>query len=326
VIVVVMGVSGSGKSTVGALLAERLGVEFLDADEFHPPENVAKMAAGVPLTDADRRPWLERLNAELQNRKDAVLACSALKESYRRTLAQGVDCRFVHLRGPIELIRARMQERRHRYMPASLLESQFAALEPPAGAIEVDIALPAEDCVAKIAAGSVAVVDEQALAESCGTQAREEPPEAPAGHAFATIHEVAAARLAGKVEIDLVPEARLDPREGERPRAAVQVHLVAYRKPNVLGTIKQAVGKEAAAALHGQVAAGPHRQWPHCNRLRIAIESAAAEQAEAAARGEGLRPVGLDCDVRPLSRHDRDRRAAMLCAPEETLPRSEVAA
>jgi gluconokinase len=151
VIVVVMGVSGSGKSTVGALLAKRLGAEFLDADEFHPPENVAKMAAGVPLTDADRKPWLERLNAELKRRKDAVLACSALKESYRRTLAQGVDCRFVHLRGPIELIRARMQERRHRYMPASLLESQFATLEPPAGAIEVDIALPAEECVAEIA-------------------------------------------------------------------------------------------------------------------------------------------------------------------------------
>jgi gluconokinase len=150
VIVVVMGVSGSGKSTVGALLAERLGVEFLDADAFHPPENVAKMAAGVPLTDADRRPWLERLNAELRQRKDAVLACSALKESYRRTLAQGIDCRFVHLRGPIELIRARMAERSHRYMPASLLESQFATLEPPAGAIEVDIAEPPAICVERI--------------------------------------------------------------------------------------------------------------------------------------------------------------------------------
>jgi len=147
-----MGVSGSGKSTVGALLAEQLGVEFLDADEFHPPENVAKMAAGAPLTDADRGPWLERLNAELQNRKDAVLACSALKASYRRTLAQAIDCRFVHLRGPIELIRARLQARRHRYMPASLLESQFATLEPPAGAIVVDIAEPPERCVELIRA------------------------------------------------------------------------------------------------------------------------------------------------------------------------------
>lgn len=147
-----MGVSGSGKSTVGALLAGRLGAQFLDADEFHPPANVAKMAAGVPLTDADRRPWLERLNAELGKRKDAVLACSALKESYRRTLSQGLDCRFVHLRGPIELIRARMQERSHRYMPASLLESQFATLEPPTDAIEVDIAEPPERCVERILA------------------------------------------------------------------------------------------------------------------------------------------------------------------------------
>jgi gluconokinase len=152
VIVVVMGVSGSGKSTVGALLAERLGCEFLDADEFHPPDNVAKMAAGAPLNDADRAPWLQRLNAELRKRKDVVMACSALKESYRRTLAQGVDCRFVHLRGPIELIRARMQERRHRYMPASLLESQFATLEPPADAIAVDIADTRERCVERIRA------------------------------------------------------------------------------------------------------------------------------------------------------------------------------
>jgi len=152
VIVIVMGVSGCGKSTVGALLAQTLGAEFLDADEFHPPENVARMAAGVPLTDADRRPWLERLNAELEKRKDAVLACSALKESYRAILAAGLDCRFVHLRGPIELIRSRMAQRQHRYMPASLLESQFAALEPPQHAIEVDIAATPRACVDAILA------------------------------------------------------------------------------------------------------------------------------------------------------------------------------
>ena len=151
-IVVVMGVSGCGKSTVGALLAQKLGVEFLDADEYHPPENVARMASGVPLTDADRRPWLERLNAELRKRTHAVLACSALKESYRRILAQGIDCRFVHLKGSIELIRSRMTQRRHRYMPASLLASQFAALEPPARAIEVDIAQPPERCVETVIA------------------------------------------------------------------------------------------------------------------------------------------------------------------------------
>ncbi len=147
-----MGVSGCGKSTVGALLARRLGAEFLDADEFHPPQNVARMAAGVPLTDADRLPWLERLNAELKRREHAVLACSALKESYREVLARGIHCRLVHLRGPIELIRARLQERQHRYMPASLLESQFATLEPPVGGIEVDIGEPPARCVEAIAA------------------------------------------------------------------------------------------------------------------------------------------------------------------------------
>ena len=146
-----MGVSGCGKSTVGALLAQKLGVEFLDGDEFHPPENVARMAAGVPLTDADRQPWLERLNAELRRRDNVVLACSALKESYRQTLSRGIDCRFVHLRGSIELIRSRLAARRHRYMPATLLESQFAALEPPARAIDVDIGMLPADCVAAIA-------------------------------------------------------------------------------------------------------------------------------------------------------------------------------
>jgi len=147
-----MGVSGCGKSTVGALLAERMGAEFLDADDFHPPENVAKMAAGAPLDDADRAPWLARLNAELRRRRHSVLACSALKETYREALRHGVDCRFVHLRGGFELIQARLAARRHRYMPASLLESQFAALEPPAGAIEVDVAAPPAECVAAILA------------------------------------------------------------------------------------------------------------------------------------------------------------------------------
>jgi gluconokinase len=148
-----MGVSGSGKSTIGEPLAERLGWPFFDADEFHPPGNVAKMASGVPLTDADRWPWLALLNAKLKGEKNAVLACSALKQSYRDALATGLaDCRFVHLRGSIELIRARLAERQHRYMPASLLDSQFATLEPPRDAIEVDIAEPPGRCVDRIIA------------------------------------------------------------------------------------------------------------------------------------------------------------------------------
>jgi gluconokinase len=152
-IVVVMGVSGSGKSTVGLPLAERLGYPFFDADEFHPPENVAKMAAGTPLTDADRWPWLALLNGKMKEQKNAVLACSALKQSYRDALTTGLkDCRFVHLRGSLELIRARLADRKHRYMPASLLESQFATLEPPAAALAVDIAQPPEHCVEQIAA------------------------------------------------------------------------------------------------------------------------------------------------------------------------------
>ena len=152
-IVVVMGVSGCGKTTIGSLLASRLGCPFFDADEFHPPESVAKMAAGTPLEDSDRWPWLENLNGKLIQNRSAVLACSALKESYRAVLAKGLaDCRFVHLRGSIELIRARMAARRHRYMPASLLESQFATLEPPAGAIVVDIEHPPERCIEEILA------------------------------------------------------------------------------------------------------------------------------------------------------------------------------
>ena len=148
-----MGVSGSGKSTVGQLLASRLDCPFLDGDDFHPPENVAKMAAGTPLTDADRWPWLEKLNGKLIENQAAVLACSALKESYRQVLAQGLaDCRFVHLHGSIELIRARLEQRQHRYMPASLLESQFATLEPPARAIGVDIGQAPERCVEEILA------------------------------------------------------------------------------------------------------------------------------------------------------------------------------
>jgi gluconokinase len=156
-IVVVMGVSGSGKTTIGEPLAEQLGWEFLDGDDFHPPENVAKMAAGTPLTDADRWPWLDRLNKELREREarseSAVLACSALKQAYRDRLTRGLaDWRLVFLHGSFELLRQRIKERKHRYMPASLLQSQFATLEPPAKAISVDVAQPLEQSVEQIRA------------------------------------------------------------------------------------------------------------------------------------------------------------------------------
>lgn len=147
-IVVVMGVTGCGKTTVGAALAQRMGWRFLDADDFHPSANVAKMAAGTPLADEDRWPWLDRLAAELraieQSGGSAVLACSALKESYRARLAAAGDVRFVHLAGDEPTIAARLASRRHRYMPASLLASQFATLERPANVIEVDVRLPVE--------------------------------------------------------------------------------------------------------------------------------------------------------------------------------------
>lgn len=139
-----MGVSGVGKTTIGIQLAASLGWRFLDADEFHPPANVAKMAAGIPLEDEDRWPWLDTLNASLRategRDESAVLACSALKQRYRDRLTSGIgDCRIVYLHGDFELIERRMRERRHRYMPASLLASQFAALEPPRDAIAVEV-------------------------------------------------------------------------------------------------------------------------------------------------------------------------------------------
>ena len=143
-----MGVAGAGKSTLGADLARRLDWPFIDADDHHPPRNVAKMASGIPLEDEDRRPWLDQLNTMLAEEKNVVLACSALKESYRRRLLAGVGpSRVVYLQGSFELIAARLATRRHRYMPASLLESQFAALEPPAGAIAIDIAAEPGRCV-----------------------------------------------------------------------------------------------------------------------------------------------------------------------------------
>jgi gluconokinase len=150
-IVLVMGVSGAGKTAIGGRLAARLGWRFVDADDFHPPENVAKMACGRPLDDADRAPWLARLNGEIASPGNAVLACSALKERYRETLRAGVaDFKVVFLTGAYELLHSRLAARKHRYMPASLLDSQLAALEPPEDAIEIDVAADVEACVTQI--------------------------------------------------------------------------------------------------------------------------------------------------------------------------------
>ena len=151
-IVLLMGVSGAGKTTLGKRLAKRLGWPFIDADDYHPAANVAKMAAGIALDDADRWPWLDALNRRLREERDAVVACSALKASYRERLLAGiVDARVVFLHGAQTLIAARLAERKHRYMPASLLESQLAALEPPAEAITIDVAGEPDACVAAIA-------------------------------------------------------------------------------------------------------------------------------------------------------------------------------
>jgi len=164
-IVVVMGVCGCGKTTVGRALADRLGWSFFDADDFHPQANVAKMAAGVALSDEDRGPWLDRLAAEMRavarTGQHAVLACSALKESYRRRIARGIesadgeegfDVRIVYLKGDAGTIEPRLAMRSGHYMPPSLLASQFAALEEPVDAVVIDIRQTTEAQAAQIAA------------------------------------------------------------------------------------------------------------------------------------------------------------------------------
>jgi gluconokinase len=133
---IVMGVAGCGKSTVGALLARRLGAIFVDGDDHHPPANVAKMASGAPLTDDDRWPWLDRLGEVMEEtvrrQGRVVLACSALRRAYRNRLSAGcaVPPLFVHLSGERELIASRMAARRAHFMPPALLDSQIATLEP----------------------------------------------------------------------------------------------------------------------------------------------------------------------------------------------------
>ena len=135
-VILVMGVSGSGKSTTGESLAAELGWPFRDADSFHPPENVAKMSAGIPLTDEDRWPWLAAIAAWIDERRGknehGVVSCSALKRRYRKVLLDGrPDVRLVYLQGEMPLIANRMARRKDHFMPPSLLKSQFEALEEP---------------------------------------------------------------------------------------------------------------------------------------------------------------------------------------------------
>ncbi len=157
-VIVVMGVSGSGKSTTGHALATALGWSFTDADDLHPPANLAKMAAGTPLTDADRAPWLdavrERIATALATDAPAIIACSALKQAYRDHLfVNRQRMRLVYLRGSRELLAARLAARAGHFMPASLLDSQLAALEEPADALVADPAAPPAALVTTIRAG-----------------------------------------------------------------------------------------------------------------------------------------------------------------------------
>lgn len=164
-IIIAMGVSSSGKSTVGQSIARRLHVPFLDGDGYHPEANVEKMRNGIPLTDEDRWPWLERLAKALNEAADrkgaAVGACSALRRAYRDFLVEqaGEPILFVYLDGSKAVIAERMAKRSHEYMPASLLDSQFATLEVPDPASENVLVVPVTDSVEKITMTTVKALD-----------------------------------------------------------------------------------------------------------------------------------------------------------------------
>ena len=138
-----MGVSGSGKSTIGRLLAEKLGVDFYDGDDYHPKANVIKMKQGRPLNDSDREGWLDRLNlvATEHAEEGAVIACSALKKKYRKRLGKGIEDHvvFIYLEGSFKLISNRLAQRKGHFMPPDLLRSQFHALQVPENAISISI-------------------------------------------------------------------------------------------------------------------------------------------------------------------------------------------
>lgn len=152
---IVMGVSGSGKTEVGRSLAQHLGWDFYDADDFHPADNIAKMAAGVPLNDTDRAPWLaslhELISTSLKKDQPGVLACSALKERYRQQLlADNEDVQLVYLKGSYELLWSRMSARKDHYMKPDMLRSQFETLEEPVQAMIIDVSNPINGIVREI--------------------------------------------------------------------------------------------------------------------------------------------------------------------------------
>jgi gluconokinase len=153
-IVIIMGVVGAGKTTVGRLLAEQLSWKFADADDFHPRSNVEKIRHGIALSDDDRKPWLaalrEAIDRWISEGGNVVLACSALKSSYRRELEAGPEVRFVYLKGSTELIAERLRARQGHYAGEQILASQFADLEEPEAAVTVDIAAPPQQIADEI--------------------------------------------------------------------------------------------------------------------------------------------------------------------------------
>ena len=150
---IIMGVSGCGKSTIAQKLSEKTGIPFVDADDFHPTQNIEKMSQGIPLNDEDRLPWLENLNAFLQKESTnngAILACSALKESYRKILSSNISVAWIYLKGDFNTIYSRLKQRKNHFMDSNLLQSQFDTLEEPTYGTHISIDQTPETIVQSI--------------------------------------------------------------------------------------------------------------------------------------------------------------------------------